>query len=146
MADKMKWFAIRFFFQFRTHGKGRGRDAHFIPGISLVEDRLTVVRARTRALAEKKGHAAAQRYAKDTSWRNAYGQRVKAKLLPFIDSYGLDEQPKDGSEIFSSTEVVSSRESPKRIVRRKIGAVSGASTANMFMASFISDRLTKGFF
>lgn len=74
-------------------------------------------------------------------WKNAYGQKVVTEVLPYSDSYGLDEAPKDGAEIFSSIEIVRKKEKLKAYFNRKIGLISDSTTGNMFMAAFISSKL-----
>ena len=139
----MPWFAVRTFVWSRPSGRPRRRDHHFAPGIASVEERIVLFRARNGASALKKGRAEAARYVRSFRGENTYGQRVVVTLLPFAEAFELFEAPSDSSEVFSSIEVTSTSQTPKQVLRRKVGDPSNSATARMFISAWISQKLTE---
>lgn len=68
-----------------------------------------LVRARSIDEAIRKGECEAHKYAAEASHRNPYGQRVKRRYLNDCDAFELWDDPANGDEVFSTTEVVTPR-------------------------------------
>ncbi len=137
----MAWFAVRTFFRIRPVGRPRRRDAAYRGGVATLEDRLVLVRAKDGAAALRRGEAEARQYAKGVRSRNAYGQRVIAEPLGYMEAYELFDPPGDGVEIFSSMEVISAREACSTILARKVGEPTGPSTARLFIDGGLAREL-----
>ena len=134
----MPWFAVRTFIRSKPTGRAKERDDAFRPGIASIEERIVLFQARTGKSALTKGRAEAERYAREQT-TNTYGQRVIKTVLPFAETYELFDDPANGTEVFSSIEIIDSSETTSRILRRKVGDASDIKTAKMF----ISGRITK---
>ena len=65
---------------------------------------------------------------------NLYYQKVVVKLLKHAEAYKMFDVPAEGAEVFSSIEIVSVKESPTSILRRKVGHTTDLVTAPMFIA------------
>ncbi len=116
------WYAVKTLYRTAPHGRAKGKDSFFAEGVTLVEERVVVFKARNFDEAIRKAEREAADYARDR-YRNAYGQRVVTRYLGYCNAYmmgaGIDDA---GVEVYSSTEVVAARVSDKQIVDRSIGA------------------------
>jgi len=143
----MQWFVVRTFVRVSVKGRPRFRDHDYRPGVAGVEERLVLLRARNHAAALRRGEAEARSYAKGTATVNVYGQRVVARVLDFAESYELTNRggngrPDDGDEVFSSIENCDAKESPARIIARKVG-VRGPPAAAMFVSGRLLRRMVR---
>jgi hypothetical protein len=89
--------------------------------MTLVEERIVILRARGFEEAIRKGEAEARSYARDCRHRNPYGQQVRQRYLAYCDAYIFDDAPKEGAEVYSSTEVAPRKSSDRALLRRVIG-------------------------
>lgn len=122
MRSAWKWFGVRTVYRIEARGRPAGTDANYSATMTLVEERVVVLKARSFQEAIQKAEAEAKRYAADHRHRNPYGQRVRARYLGYCDAYQSDEGVSTGAEVFSTSEVVARRVSDKAIVRRLLGS------------------------
>jgi hypothetical protein len=139
----MPWFAVKTFLRTRPTGAPKRRDHTYRAGLAAVEERVVLFRAKDAGAAIKKGRAEAAKYAKASRTRNVYGQSVTTEMLGYTETFELFEDPAEGAELFSSIEVVPAAESPSSIVRRKVGEPASRSTARLFIAARISEKLNE---
>lgn len=116
-----QWFGVKTVYRLEASGEPEGIDRGFARDVSLVEERVVLVRARSLREAIRKAGREARAYVSQPSHRNPYGQRVRWRLLKYCDAYRLFEDPRSGAEVFSATEVVASAESDQRVLDRFIG-------------------------
>jgi len=90
--------------------------------MTLVEERVVVLKARSVKEAIQKAEADARRYAAECRHRNPYGQRVRTRYIGYCDAYRSDQRITSGAEVFSASEVVKRRVPDRAVVRRLIGA------------------------
>jgi hypothetical protein len=122
MRTAWKWFGVRTLYRIEAKGRPVGRDASYSPSMTLVEERVVVLKARSVQEAIQKGEADARRYASDCRHRNPYGQRVRTRYVGYCDAYRSGRAIASGAEVFSSSEVVPRRVSDRAVVRRLIGS------------------------
>ena len=120
MAKHQSWYGVRTLYRISAIGPRRGTDHLFTASMSLVEERVVVFRARDGKEAIRKAKAEARAYAA-SAHRNPYGQRVRTRAIGVLDAYDINEKLREGTEVFSQTEVVSRKVSDATIVRRLIG-------------------------
>ncbi len=120
MAPKLKWYGIKTIYRAAPVGRRLGSDSFVSTDVTLVEERVVVLRARSIKEAIRKAEVDAKQYAGDRH-RNPYGQRVRTRYLGYCDVFDINEPVKAGTEVFSETEVVSRKVSDSAIVNRLIG-------------------------
>jgi hypothetical protein len=89
--------------------------------MTLVEERIVVLKARSFEEAIRRGEVEAKKYARQCQHRNPYGQQVRSRYLGYCDVYVFDDPPGDNTEVFSTTEVVCGKSSDRAVLRRVIG-------------------------
>jgi hypothetical protein len=122
MRTAWKWFGVRTLYRIEAKGRPVGRDANYSPSMTLVEERVVVLKARSVQEAIQKAEADARRYAGDCRHRNPYGQRVRTRYVGYCDAYRAGRGIASGAEVFSASEVVPRRVSDRAVVRRLIGS------------------------
>ena len=88
--------------------------------MTMVEERVVLVKARSGDDAIRFGQAEARRYSR-SSHRNPYGQRVRTRPLRCIEAYDINEPVRKMTEVYSSTQVVPRRVTDTAIVTRMFG-------------------------
>ena len=136
----MPWFAVRTFIHSKPFGRATSVDARFIRNIAAVEERVVLFRARNANAALRKGLREAEKYASGNTV-NVYGQRVIETPLRYAEAYEMFDDPGDGVEVFSSIEIVRSSETPRQILKRRVGETSSPRTGRMFMSGEIAQGL-----
>lgn len=112
-----RWFGVKTVYRTTAKGKPHGTDRFYDPDFSLVEERVVLFRARNQPEAMKRAEREAQAYAAQLRTRNPYGQQLVTRYLGAMDCYGMfDDLDGSGSEVFSSTQVVSRRTPDRKIV------------------------------
>ena len=114
-----KWFGVKILLRTEAVDRPRARDADYDPDGTLVEERVIVVRARDA----KEAFVLARRAAETETARgypNAYGQKVRQRVLKRWDSYELFDAPGHGREVFSDTKRVSRSVSDATVVKQRI--------------------------
>ena len=139
----MPWFAGKTFLRVRPTGRAKRRDSHYRSRLAAIEERIVLFRAKDGDAAIKKARAEAKKYAKAARAKNVYGQDVVTEVSGYTEAFQMFDHPADGAELFSSIEIVSTTESESAIVQRKVGEASDVSTARLFIARRISERLTE---
>ena len=137
----MAWFAVKTFYRSKPVGRPRNPDRHHRPGIAAIEERVVLFRAKDGRSAIRKARRDGAKYAKATATVNLYYQKVVVKVLKYAEAYKMFDEPADGAEVFSSIEIVSIKESPTSILRRKVGHTSDLVTAPMFIAGRLTEEL-----
>lgn len=124
MAREHRWrsFGVKTLYRSAPRGRPKGRDRFYAEGVTLVEERVVVFKARSFEEAIKRAEREASVYARDR-YRNAYGQVVVTRYLGYCDAYEMsDSLGLSGVEVYSSTEIVPARKSDQQIAGRVIGA------------------------
>jgi hypothetical protein len=117
-----KWYGVRTVYRSVPAGRPQGTDEDYAADVTLVEDRVVLIRARNFEEAIHKGEIEAKAYAAEALHRNPYGQPVQQRFLGYCDAYELWAEPGASIEIFSSTEIVAKSESDSRVIDRFIGS------------------------
>jgi uncharacterized protein DUF4288 len=120
MPSKLNWYGVKTLYRAAPVGRARGTDGLYSVDVTLVEERVIVVRARTGDDAIRMAEVEAKKYA-TKSHHNPYGQRVRTRYLGYVDAYHMFDELHEGAEVFSETEVVSRKVSDRAIVHRQIG-------------------------
>ena len=120
MAKRFGWYGVKTVYRATPVGGRRGTDRLYSGDVTLVEERVVLIRARSADEAIRKAEREAKVYAVD-SHRNPYGQHVRTRVLRYVDAFIIGADLDDGAELFSETEVVSRTVSDGSIVNRLIG-------------------------
>jgi hypothetical protein len=111
-----RWFAVRTLYRAKALGKARIKSPSYDPDSTSLEERVVLFRAGSPKDALKQGRAEGLRYAREVQIVNAYGQKVRTKLLDRCETFDLfDQVVKSGTEVYSAT-----RHVPKSVTDRKI--------------------------
>jgi len=121
MNRKTSWHGVKTLYRAEPLGRPQGTDRLYSRDVTLVEERIVVIRARNGSDAIRKAEVEAKKYAR-TRHRNPYGQRVRLRFLGCLDAYDMNEPLVEGAEVFSTTLIVSRRVSDHAIVDRLMGA------------------------
>ena len=136
-----RWFGVKTFYRTRIVGRPSGRDQDYLPGLAGVEERVVLFRARDGQSAIRKARREGERYCADLRYENVYGQQVLTELLAYAEAYELENDPGDGTEVFSAIEIIDSREAQASILSRKVGREAGRETARMFIEGTLTRSL-----
>ncbi|GAA5216471.1 DUF4288 domain-containing protein [Corallincola platygyrae] len=98
-------------------------DEHYRSDLVLIEERVVSIKARSFDDAIKWGEAEAEKYAKETSFVNPYGQDVTQEYLGFIDVFEPFENLPAGIEVFSSTYLAPQTLSPSQLIEHQAGCL-----------------------
>lgn len=119
--DSWKWYGVRSLYRLIALGGPKKPDLNYIPGATLVEERIVLVKARSDHEALRKAEKEAKMYARSIQHINSYGQKVRARILKALDAYELVSPPGSGVEVFSATEEIDTTVSDEQICDRPIG-------------------------
>ena len=119
----MSWklFAVKTLYRTEAVGPPTGWDPSFDDSLTLMEERVVLVKARSHAEAIRKGEREARYYAGAVPRTNPYGQRLKDRYLGAIDSSELFDLPVAGSEVFSTTSLVAKAVSDAELIGQRMG-------------------------
>ncbi len=120
MSRRLCWYGVKTLYRAAPVGRRRGTDRLYSGDVTLVEERVVLVRARNSDEAIRKAGREATRYAAD-SHRNPYGQLVRTRRLGYVDAFIIGSELGDGVEVYSETEIVSRRVPDRSIADRLIG-------------------------
>jgi uncharacterized protein DUF4288 len=121
-TSRLAWYGVKTIFRTAAAGAPVAKDASYDPSVTLVEERVILLKARTHAHAIRQAEREARAYAADRHV-NPYGQRVITRYLGACDVMELFSPPGVGSEVFSTTEVVHRRVTDKSVVNQRLGHV-----------------------
>ena len=125
MRGGWEHYGVKTLYRIEAVGRPRGKDRAYSREVTLVEERIVLLKARSFDEAIRKAEIEAEKYAADDPCRNRYGQRVRRRYLGYCDAYiigDLSEEQEPMIEVFSSTEVVRRGVPDHTIERRQIGA------------------------
>jgi len=107
---------------YRTKAVGRPKAARPRGArVDLVEERVVLIRARSKAEALDRGQAEAEAYASGPSYVNPYGQEVITAYLGAIEVFEPFDDVGANKEIYSSTRLVAPTLSDEAVVDRLLG-------------------------
>src|SRR6266850_4015863 len=87
---KRSWFGVKTLYRIEPVGRPLGRDRVYSKDMTMVEERVVIVKARSGDEATRIGEAEARRYSR-RSHRNPYGQRVRTRRLGCTEAYDINE-------------------------------------------------------
>lgn len=121
MRNTWKWYGVKTLHRTQASGRPLGTDKAYSRNMTLVEERVVILRARSFDEALRRGESEAREYARECWHRNPYGQAVRSRYLGYCDVYLLDDAPGNGTEVYSTTEVFPRKQSDDTVCRRLIG-------------------------
>lgn len=116
-----KWYAVRSLYRLIALGEPKKPDSSYIPGATLVEERIVLIKARSGEEAQLKAKKEGRAYARSIQRTNGYGQKIRGRMLKVLDAYELFSPPASGSEVYSATEEIDASVPDERICQRPIG-------------------------
>lgn len=120
-SGNWKWYGVRSLYRWIALGKPKEPDSSYIPGATLVEERIVLVKARSGKEALTRAEKEGRTYARSIQLTNVYGQKVRARLLKAVDAYELDSSPEADTEVFSATEEIDASIPDERVRERSMG-------------------------
>ncbi len=140
-----KWYGVKTVYRSEAIGTAKWVDADYSDGATLVEERIVLLRARSSDEAIAKAENEAKEYAKGT-YKNVYGQTVKARYLKACDAFELYDDPAVFTEAFS-TNIMSKEISDKQVVDQYLGPDESETTKRQrrkfFNAEFWKESMAK---
>ncbi|MDP2652640.1 MAG: DUF4288 domain-containing protein [Candidatus Omnitrophota bacterium] len=117
----MKWFAVKTLYRSTVETRPEKPDLFYDPDATLVEERVLLIKAKSRGEALDKAGREAGDYVQKTKCFNPYNQEILTRLLPFMDVYELSGNPGDKMEIFATTRLMSCRIPDRKVAQVLIG-------------------------
>lgn len=119
-----KWFGVKTLTRVEAVGVPEYIDDNFDKDATLLEERIVLIKARSFDEAIKKGEKEAREYL--SVYKNAYGQKVESRYLEYCDAFELFDEPNvSGTELFSSTEIISKDITDRIVIDNKVGRDDG---------------------
>lgn len=117
-----KWFGVKTLTRREAIGKPKSIDENFDEDVTLIEERIVLIKARSFDEAIKKGEKEAK--SNLSEYKNFYGQKIKQRYLEVCDAFELFDEPNEnGIEIFSSTEIISDKIKDSTLIENKFGKI-----------------------
>ena len=104
-----KWYSVRTLYRSRTEDRPVKPDLSYDPDATLLEERVVLIRAKSRQEAQAKALREAKDYAGTGTFVNPYEQTVRTDLLRTCDVYELHENPADKTEVYVASHLMSRR-------------------------------------
>jgi hypothetical protein len=122
-SNSWKWYCVKTVFRTEVFGRAKKKDRSYKAGLSGVEERLVLFRARNSDEALDKAAKEAREYALGSGRNriNVYGQTIKTRRLECQEAFELFDLPGNGEEIWSSTEITPKKVSDSQIILAKFG-------------------------
>jgi hypothetical protein len=111
---------VKTLYRVAAEGRPLARDRFYSSSMTMVEERVIIVRARSADEAARMGRQEAAKYTRGHR-RNPYGQRVRIRFMGYVHVYDINEPVREGTEVFSTTEVISRGIQDRSVIRRQIG-------------------------
>jgi uncharacterized protein DUF4288 len=117
-----KWYAVKSLYKKEVVGKPKGKDKYYDNSKNIYEERVVIFNAKSFDSAIRLAKKEAREYVKDSSHLNPYGQKVKTTIINATDCYWLlDPPPRHGSEVYSSTFLMSKSKKINSVIDEKLG-------------------------
>jgi hypothetical protein len=139
---RLAWFGVKTLYRTQALGKPAARDRHFDPSLTLVEERVVLVRARNHDDAIRKAEQQARKYAAFVTWRNPYGQRLRVRYVGACRSYELFDPPRAGAEVYSDTFLVKRAVSDPKLIASRV-LVTESRTLASKRRNFLDQKLNR---
>jgi hypothetical protein len=127
----MGYFGVKYLVRVKAMGKPKGAKKAFKSTMDLLEDRVSIVKAKTADFAFKKAEREQKKYC-DKSYVSLYGQKVVFEPIACFDCFSISAdrirfgiRKGDLSEVYSRTELIRRSESNDHVVNRLFGKKSG---------------------
>lgn len=122
-----KWFAVKTFYRSDTRDRPVRPDKYYDPDVTVLEERVILIKAKSRQEAAIKAEKEAMDYARFAVCRNPYEQKIETRYLGYYDIFELEKSPDDKTEIFVTTRLIS-----RKVNNGKIAHVYGAPKEGRF--------------
>jgi len=117
----MKWFAVKTLYRSEAHNRPEKPDLGYDPDATSFEERILLIKARTRSEAVVKAEREARNFATQSGCVNPYGQHVITRYMGYCDLVELKDHPGDKVEIFNTHRIVNRRISDRKLGRLYAG-------------------------
>ncbi len=116
-----RWFAVKSLYRTVCEGPPSFTDDAYDPNATLVEERVVLFQAESFEKAIELAEWEAKKYCRGEVVMTVYGQRKSITCLGDFNAYEMFESPGSGQEVFSRTEIVSSKEPDSAVSDRLLG-------------------------
>jgi len=108
---------------YRTSASGKPKftDSNFRDNIDLIEERVFTLKARSFEEAISKAEKEAKSYAKETNYKNQYGQNIRQRYLENIDVFKPYDPIQANVEVFSTTYIIDKGLSDEKLADNTFG-------------------------
>ena len=118
--SRKRWFGVKTVYRWVAFGKSHAKGRPFTSDLTLVEERIVLIEAMNSKAAIAKAEREGKRYAKTTHF-NPAGQRIRIRFLKALDAFRIFDDFASGAELYSGTELVSSKHSDHAVLVAKFG-------------------------
>ena len=115
------WFGVKTLYRVTAEGRAKNKDEFYDANATLLEERIVLIEAEDIATAKLKADEDAEGYAEEVNFENPYGQQVSMTYLGQCEAYILLHDLEEGSEVFSSTEVIAKSVKDDTLLTRRFG-------------------------
>lgn len=116
----MAYYAIKTLYRISAKGRVTEKKKYHIRESFMIEERVVLFKSKSTKAAIKKAEKEALDYASNTH-KNPFGQTVVTEYLGFCDAYELYDDPGDSIEIFSTTDVLQTKATKRKILDMRFG-------------------------
>lgn len=113
----IKWFAVKTLYRSQTNDRPEKPDLFYDPDATLLEERILLIKAKSRAEAVHKAEREARDYARKGECENPYRQRISTDYIGYCDVFEIGGALADKTEIFLNTRLVSRRITDRKLAR-----------------------------
>lgn len=109
------FYSVKTIYRSTASGRPEKPDQLFDPDATLIEERIQLVKAKSREEAFKKAEKGAQDYAKRIKFMNPYFQEVIMEYTGLCEVYEIEYPLADMTEIYSNSKIMSKKISISKI-------------------------------
>jgi len=116
-----KWFTVKTLYRSYAEGRPEKPDLAYDPDATAVEERILLIKAKSKEDAASKAEREAKDYAEKGTCHNPYNQKIVTYYTGYQDIYEIQGNLSDKREIFSTTRIISKRVADKKIAHIYMG-------------------------
>jgi len=138
---KKRWFGVKTIYRITAQGKPKIHYKNFNKEAFMIEERVVIFWARDHKNALRRAEREARGYASDNHI-NPFGQKVVCEYLHCHDVYELFEEPDDGGEVYSRTEVHDRPIATRKLLDKNFGKIMDKEKESQLRLKFRNAQLS----
>lgn len=109
------FYTVKTLYRSVAQGRPFQPDRFFDPDSTLLEERIQLIKAKSRKEALRKAEKDAVEYARRVKYKNPYEQEVTLEYLGLNEIYEIEHTLQDKTEIYTSSRIISKKVSVSKI-------------------------------